>query len=105
MAIRPDAEAARRRREAQFITPRPVSRSSYLYEEDRHYRDAVTVVNAHDVARLATDCILEFDQMRETKAAGASPLGQAIISRFEQILGHGYEMVIRNSTLDPNRRW
>ena len=103
MEIKPDAEVAERRREAQFIPPVPVSRSSYLYEKDKHFRNVETVQNAKDVAKRAAHCILEFDHFRETEAGGASPQAQAIVNGFEQALGHVYTMVIMSSGSDSTR--
>jgi hypothetical protein len=103
MEIKPDADVAERRREAQFIPPVPVSRSSYLFEKDKHFRNVETVQNANDVAKRAAHCILDFDHFRETEAGGASPQAQAIVNGFEQALGHIYAMVIMSSGSDSTR--
>jgi hypothetical protein len=97
MEIRPDAEAAaqRRREAAQFITHVPVSRSSYLYEMDRHYRAAVTVENTGDLAERAVDRIVRLDR-KATEAAmiGVSPRAQANIERMIDVVGHTTGMVV-----------
>jgi hypothetical protein len=97
MAIKPDAEvAAQRRREAQqFIAPVPVSRSSYLYEMDRHYRAAVTVENTGDLVERAVDRIVRADgKATEAAMMGVSPRAQAHIERMVDILGHTTGLVV-----------
>jgi hypothetical protein len=96
MAMRPDAEAvAQRRREAQPITPMPVSRSSYLYETDRHYRAAVTVENTVDLAGRAIDGLVGLDRKALGAAVdGVSQRTQANIERLIEVVGHTTGMLV-----------
>jgi hypothetical protein len=96
IVIREEAEAAaRQRREAQFVTPVPVSRSSYLYEMDRHYRAAMTAENSGDLAERAVNRLLRLDRLAQEAALnGASQRAQANIERLIEVLGHTTGMLV-----------
>jgi hypothetical protein len=106
VTIRPDAEAAaQRRREAQFIAPMPVSWSSYLYEKDRHFRGVETAENAGDVAERCYNRVLRLDaEKRKAQAGEATPQAQAILEGIEQVLGHGYGMLLMGILSNPDLR-
>jgi hypothetical protein len=105
--IRADAEAAaQRRREAQLTTPVPVSWSSYLDEKDRHFRGVETAENAGDVAEHCFNRVLRLDAIkrREAEAGEATPQAKAILEGIEQVLGHGYGMLVMSMLSNPNLR-
>jgi hypothetical protein len=95
MAKRADADAARQRREAQFIMPMPVSRSSYLNEKDKHHRGVETVENAGDIMQRAGNRVLCMgQQIREAEADGASQQEMEILKGLQRVYGQGSAMLI-----------
>jgi hypothetical protein len=105
MAIRPGSEAATRR-QREFISPVAVSQSSYLNENDRHYRAAQTVKNAVELAERSADGLLRLDaRLREAEVEGASPRALAGIERLEEVFSHSACGLVYDFVSRPYERW